>query len=120
MLHVHVSVIGHDERAKNVIFKQKIYIVLNKMNKSIHVMHVFNNFSSLSAWNFLLGGLPSKKNSFYPCEGNSWRVHLLKLVQFSLGKVNEEIGNAKYSQTCTCYTPYHNFVLYLQRGDKLQ
>ena len=37
MLHVHVSVIGRDERAKNVIFKQKIPIVLNKMNKSIYM-----------------------------------------------------------------------------------
>ena len=88
-------------------------------------MYVYNNFYSLSARNFLLGGhtlyvLPSTKNSFHPCEGNSWRVHLIKLVQFSPGKVNEETGNAKYSQTCTCYTPYHNFVLYLQRGDKLQ
>ena len=34
---LHVSVTGYEERAKNVIFKQKIYIVLNKMNKSIYM-----------------------------------------------------------------------------------
>ena len=34
---LYVSVIGHDERAKNVIFKQKINIVLDKMNKSIYM-----------------------------------------------------------------------------------
>ena len=34
---LHVPVIGYNERAKNVIFKQKIYIVLNKMSKSIYM-----------------------------------------------------------------------------------
>ena len=34
---LHVPVTGHDQRAKNVIFKQKIYIVFNKMNKSIYM-----------------------------------------------------------------------------------